>query len=105
MKMYLWAAIDPRDKYERIVAVADSADELAEKLGITRNAIYIHRSLVKRGMLRERYLKIEIPDDDEGIQELEECVEYARDTGLEVSREDWLKYQAESKVNKDGSSI
>ena len=92
--MNLWAAIDTRDKYKRICAVADSAGELARMLGITRNEIYIHRSLAKKGKVPERYIKIEIPEDDEDIQELRECVEYAIDHNMDVKEEDWIKYQA-----------
>ena len=92
-RMHLWVAIDPKDPYKRVVAVADTTQELAKMLGISRKAIYVHRNLAKNGKVPEKYLKIEIPEDDD-IQELKDFVEYARDTSGEIPDEDWTKYQA-----------
>ena len=63
MGKYLWMAVDA-DEYELPICVADSAQELADKFGVTDNTI---RNCVMRGRSgREngyKYLKVERRED------------------------------------------
>lgn len=59
----VYMAID-LDEYELPYAVADSVIELAQILGVNKNAIYSLMSHVKSGMYKRcRYIKVEIEED------------------------------------------
>ncbi len=99
--MVVWAEIDTKDKYKRLCAVADTAEELAEMQHVKVETIYEHRSKAKKGLLPEKYLRIEIPDDEEEIQNLVNSVDLACDWNGTVPEEDWLAYQAVVKRRKE----
>lgn len=47
------------DKYELPLCIADSAQELADKVGVSRNAITAHICRSKKGQVKKiRYLRI-----------------------------------------------
>lgn len=92
--MVLWAAVDTRDKYRRLCAVADTPQELAEMMHIKVSTIYECVSKAKKGLAQERYIRIEIPDDMEETQSLIDAVDLASDYNCEVPEGDWLAYQA-----------
>ncbi|MCQ2369241.1 MAG: hypothetical protein MJ007_02055 [Paludibacteraceae bacterium] len=54
-----------RDKYELPEAVADTAGELARKLGVNTNVIYTRYRIAKEKGIRCVYVKVEIDEDDE----------------------------------------
>lgn len=99
--MVVWAAIDTKDKYKRLCAVADTVEELARMQHVKPETIYEHRSKAKKGLLPEKYLRIELPDDEEEIQNLISSVELGRDYNISVPEEDWLAYQAAVKRRKE----
>ena len=61
--MILWAAVDTRDKYKRLCAVADTPQELAKMMHVKPSSIQEAVSRAKKGLIQEKYLRIEIPDD------------------------------------------
>ena len=54
-----------RDKYEFPIEMADSVDELAQKLGTTKGNIRVTMSNAKRKGWRSPYVRVEIEDDEE----------------------------------------
>ena len=63
--MVLYLAVST-DKYELPIAVAGSAFELERLLGLGRGTVISHISKVRHGTLRkQKYLKIEIDDEEE----------------------------------------
>ena len=53
------------DKYELPLVVADSAIELAEKLGVSRNLVYSHISHMRNGNVKKSSIHVvEVDDDD-----------------------------------------
>lgn len=60
MKLYLEVT---KDKYELPIAVADTADELAEIRGTIKNAVLSGISQEKRGHARSRFKRIVVDDD------------------------------------------
>ena len=64
--MRVWVAIEG-DEYELIYAIADSTRELAKMLGISHRSIYTNRSRARKGIERERYIPVDIPEDDEEV--------------------------------------
>lgn len=59
---YIYMAIDLNDN-ELPIAVADTAGELAEMLGVTRNTVYTSMAQAKRVHCRSRYIKVEVTDE------------------------------------------
>lgn len=94
MRLTVWAAIDTRDPYKRLCAVADTARELADMLGIKAESIYEHRAKTRKGVLPEKYVRIEIPDDKEETAALCSSVDLASDYNCTVPEKDWMAYQA-----------
>lgn len=92
--MILWAAVDTRDKYKRLCAVADTPQELAKMMHVKPSSIQEAVSRAKKGLIQEKYLRIEIPDDMEETQDLIDAVDLASDYNCKVPEEDWLAYQA-----------
>ncbi len=92
--MVLWAAVDTRDKYKRLCAVADTPQELADMMHIKVSTIYECVSKAKKGLAPERYIRVEIPDELEETQNLLDAVEFASDYNCKVPEQDWLAYQA-----------
>lgn len=92
--MILWAAVDTKDPYKRLCAVADTAQELADMLHIKVTTIYECVSRARKGLVPERFIRVEVPDDEEEVQNLFSSVEFARDWNCTVPEEDWLAYQA-----------
>ena len=63
--MIIWMKVT-RDKYELPVAVADSAAELARKLGVSKGSIESSASQQKRGLnLHSIYRRVEVDDEEE----------------------------------------
>lgn len=63
--MTLYLAVSA-DKYEFPIAVADSARELERMLGLGRGTVISHISKVRQGGLKkQKYLRIEIDDEEE----------------------------------------
>lgn len=91
--MIIWAAIED-DKYQRIYAVADSVKELAETLGIKPMSIYVHRARANKGLCPWKYIRIEIPDDEDEQQQIVAAVDYASDIGADCTGIEWIKSQA-----------
>lgn len=61
--MTIWMKVT-KDKYELPVAVADSASELARKLGCNVNTIYSAMSHIRTGRNKGSiYKKVEIEDE------------------------------------------
>ncbi len=59
MKLYI--AIDRSDEYELIVAVADSAEELADMVGVNANTIRSSLCKVRKGTYKNsQYMEVEI---------------------------------------------
>lgn len=92
--MVLWAAVDTKDPYKRLCAVADTAQELADMLGIRVKTIYECVSRARKGLAPERFIRVEVPDSEEEIQDLFSAVEIGRDHNCTVPEKDWLAYQA-----------
>lgn len=92
--MILWAAVDTRDKYKRLCAVADTPQELAKMMHVKPSSIHEAVSRAKKGLVQEKYLRIEIPDDEEELEKLSGAVDLASDYNCKVPEEDWLAYQA-----------
>lgn len=92
--MVLWAAVDTRDKYKRLCAVADTPQELADMMHVKVSTIYECVSKSKKGLAPERYIRVEIPDDLEETQNLINAVDLAGDYNSKVPEEDWIAYQA-----------
>lgn len=92
--MILWAAIDTRDPYKRLCAVADTPQELAKMMHVKPSSIHEAVSRAKKGLVQEKYLRIEIPDDEEELEKLSGAVDLASDYNCKVPEEDWLAYQA-----------
>lgn len=92
--MVLWAAVDTRDKYKRLCAVADTPQELADMMHVKVSTIYECVSKAKKGLAPERYIRVEIPDDLEETQNLINAVDLAGDYNSKVPEGDWLAYQA-----------
>lgn len=92
--MVLWAAVDTRDKYKRLCAVADTPQELADMMHVKVSTIYECVSKAKKGLAPERYIRVEIPDDLEETQNLLNAVDLASDYNSSIEEKDWLAYQA-----------
>lgn len=92
--MVLWAAVDTRDKYKRLCAVADTPQELADMMHVKVSTIYECVSKAKRGLAPERYIRVEIPDDLEETQNLINAVDLANDYNSGIEEKDWIAYQA-----------
>ena len=61
MKLYLCVT---RDKYELPEVVADSVKELAEKCGVSRNAVAVPISKQRKGIYaKSRFHEVEVDDD------------------------------------------
>ncbi len=61
--MIIWMKVT-HDKYELPVAIADSAAELARKLGVSKGSIESSVSRQKRGLnLHSIYRRVEVEDD------------------------------------------
>ena len=60
--MIVYMAVE-LDEYELPYAVADTVRELAEMLGVTRNAVSVGMAQAKKLGCRSRYMKVEIPDE------------------------------------------
>lgn len=61
--MTIWLQVT-LDKYEFPVAVADTAEQLANLVGCSQNNIYSCVSHAKRYGYRSRFVKVEIEEDD-----------------------------------------
>lgn len=92
--MILWAAVDTKDPYKRLCAVADTAQDLADMMHIKVTTIYECVSRARRGLAPEKFIRIEVPDDEEETQKLFSSVELGRDWNSTVLEKDWLAYQA-----------
>lgn len=62
--MAIWMLVT-KDKYELPLVVADSAGELGQMIGKSRNAIQSAESKARRTNRRCKYVKVEEEDDDE----------------------------------------
>lgn len=61
--MTLWMMVS-KDKYELPLAVADSAPQLAEMVGVSTNAIFSSYSCYKSGKHKfSRFQKVEVDDE------------------------------------------
>lgn len=61
--MTIWMEVT-RDRYELPVAVADSATELAEIVGVKPQSICQSRMRAEKGKLRhQRFIRVEVDDD------------------------------------------
>ena len=61
--MILYMAVS-EDKYELPIAVAASAYELGQIIGVKTNTIWTHISLARSGKIKkQRYFRIEIEED------------------------------------------
>ena len=61
---YVWMQIT-RDEYELPVAVADTAQELADIVGTTKNNVNSCASHVRRGRFKwSRFIRVQVDDDD-----------------------------------------
>ena len=62
MKLYLEVS---RDKYELPAKIADTAGELAEMCGVTKNTVASSCSHYKTGITkRAKYILVEVEDDE-----------------------------------------
>lgn len=61
--MTVWMKVT-RDKYELPVAVADTAGELARKVGVDSHVIYTRLRMAKQKGIRCIYVKVEIDEED-----------------------------------------
>lgn len=61
MKIYMKVT---NDKYEHPIAIADTQRELAEMLGVTKNAIASSLHYARRGRNKSVYKEVDIGDDD-----------------------------------------
>lgn len=61
--MNLWLKVTA-DKYEFPLAVADSASQLANMVGTSKECIYSCVSHAKSHGYRSQYIKVEIEEDD-----------------------------------------
>lgn len=63
-KMVLYLAVS-LDRYELPIAVADSARELEQMLGLGRGTVVSHISKVKQGRLKkQKYFRVEIEEEE-----------------------------------------
>lgn len=54
-----------KDEYELPIVVADSAEELARKVGRTRDAIYSSIAHSRQLGYFSRYIRVELSDDED----------------------------------------
>ena len=87
--MIVWAAVEP-DEYELIYAVADSAQQLANLLGIKKGTIYRNMMFARQGKAKPRYLRIEIPDDENEQDLILAAVDHAVDMNCSFIPQDEL---------------
>lgn len=67
--MTVWMMVS-KDKYELPLAVADSAPQLAEMVGVSANAIFSSYSCYKNGKHKfSRFHKVEIEEVDDETDE------------------------------------
>lgn len=62
--MIVWLLVT-KDKYELPLEIADSAGELAKKVGCSVNNIHAAVSQARRRGYNSRFKKVEIEEDDE----------------------------------------
>ena len=60
--MIIYMAVE-LDEYELPYAIADSREELASILGVSKSAISVGLSQEKTGRQRSRYKKVEVEDE------------------------------------------
>ena len=61
--MNIWLKVTA-DEYEFPLAIADSAEQLGNIVGVSKNCIYSSVSHANRLGYRSQYVKVEIEEDD-----------------------------------------
>lgn len=64
MKKYLWMTVS-NDEYELPEIIADTAEELAKKIGKKTNNIHVAVSHAEKNGAKCRYKRVEVIDEDD----------------------------------------